>query len=120
LRRAEPTEREQRVAALLALVGLADHAAQRPSELSGGQQQRVALARALAGDPRLLLADEPTGQLDSQTGADVMALLRAVVRSTGVTALVCTHDPAVLEVADRVLEIVDGELHDPTTADVPG
>jgi putative ABC transport system ATP-binding protein len=120
LRRAEPTEREQRVAALLALVGLADHDAQRPSELSGGQQQRVALARALAGDPRLLLADEPTGQLDSQTGAEVMALLRAVVRSTGVTALVCTHDPAVLEVADRVLEIVDGELHDPTTADVPG
>jgi putative ABC transport system ATP-binding protein len=120
LRRAEPTEREQRVAALLALVGLADHDAQRPSELSGGQQQRVALARALAGDPRLLLADEPTGQLDSQTGAEVMALLRAVVRSTGVTALVCTHDPAVLAVADRVLEIVDGELHDPTTADVPG
>jgi putative ABC transport system ATP-binding protein len=120
LRRAEPTEREQRVAALLALVGLADHAAQRPSELSGGQQQRVALARALAGDPRLLLADEPTGQLDSQTGAEVMALLRAVVRSTGVTALVCTHDPAVLAVADRVLEIVDGELHDPTTAGMPG
>lgn len=120
LRRAEPRVREERVAALLALVGLAEHAAQRPAELSGGQQQRVALARALAGDPRLLLADEPTGQLDSQTGAEVMALLRAVVRSVGVTALVCTHDPAMLEVADRVLEIVDGQLRDPAVAEVPG
>ena len=113
LRRAEPREREDQVALLLALVGLQEHAAQRPSELSGGQQQRVALARALAGDPRLLLADEPTGQLDSQTGREVMELLRAVVHSEGVTALVCTHDPAVLESADRVLEIVDGEVREP-------
>ena len=113
LRRTVPSEREDRVALLLALVGLQEHAAQRPTELSGGQQQRVALARALAADPRLLLADEPTGQLDSQTGQEVMELLRAVVHSEGVTALVCTHDPAVLRAADRVLEIVDGEVHEP-------
>jgi len=122
LARTDPVERERRVATLLELVGLADHARQRPGELSGGQQQRVALARALAGEPALLLADEPTGQLDSQTGQEVMALLRAVVRGAGVTAVVCTHDPSVVDVADRVVEIVDGTLHAPTgvLADGPG
>ncbi|MFJ8105297.1 ABC transporter ATP-binding protein [Streptomyces sp. NPDC096132] len=110
LRRAEPREREERVALLLALVGLADHATQRPAELSGGQQQRVAIARALANRPALLLADEPTGQLDAATGLAVMELLRAVVRSEGVTALVATHDPQLLGLADRVLELGDGEV----------
>ncbi|MFC9060447.1 ABC transporter ATP-binding protein [Streptomyces sp. NPDC057074] len=110
LRRAAAREREERVALLLALVGLADHAAQRPGELSGGQQQRVAIARALANNPALLIADEPTGQLDAETGHAVMELLRAVVRSEGVTALVATHDATLLDLADRVLELRDGEI----------
>jgi putative ABC transport system ATP-binding protein len=96
------------VALLLALVGLAGHETQRPAELSGGQQQRVAIARALANRPALLLADEPTGQLDAATGLAVMELLRAVVRSEGVTALVATHDPQLLGLAERVLELSDG------------
>ncbi|WP_447040465.1 ABC transporter ATP-binding protein [Streptomyces sp. DSM 118878] len=110
LRRADPRAREERVALLLALVGLTDHAAQRPGELSGGQQQRVAIARALANEPALLIADEPTGQLDAETGHAVMELLRAVVRSQGVTALVATHDAALLDLADRVLELRDGDI----------
>ncbi|MFI1678553.1 ABC transporter ATP-binding protein [Streptomyces sp. NPDC020607] len=110
LRKTDPRAREERVALLLALVGLADHAAQRPGELSGGQQQRVAVARALANRPALLIADEPTGQLDAETGLAVMELLRAVVRSEGVTALVATHDAALLDLADRVIELRDGEL----------
>ncbi|MFH8519060.1 ABC transporter ATP-binding protein [Streptomyces gelaticus] len=110
LRKADPREREERVALLLSLVGLADHAAQRPGELSGGQQQRVAIARALANRPALLIADEPTGQLDAETGLAVMELLRAVVRSEGVTALVATHDAQLLGLADRVLELSDGHI----------
>jgi putative ABC transport system ATP-binding protein len=110
LRRADPREREERVELLLALVGLADHAAQRPGELSGGQQQRVAIARALANNPSLLVADEPTGQLDAETGHAVMELLRAVVHSEQVTALVATHDATLLDLADRVLELSDGEI----------
>ncbi|MET9355398.1 ABC transporter ATP-binding protein [Streptomyces sp. NPDC006617] len=110
LRRAAPKEREERVELLLSLVGLADHAAQRPGEMSGGQQQRVAIARALANDPALLIADEPTGQLDAETGHSVMELLRAVVRSEQVTALVATHDATLLDLADRVLELRDGEI----------
>jgi putative ABC transport system ATP-binding protein len=110
MRRADPREREERVELLLSLVGLADHAGQRPGELSGGQQQRVAIARALANNPSLLIADEPTGQLDADTGHAVMELLRAVVRSEGVTALVATHDATLLDLADRVLELSDGEI----------
>lgn len=110
LRKADPREREERVSLLLSLVGLADHAAQRPGELSGGQQQRVAIARALANRPALLIADEPTGQLDAETGLAVMELLRAVVRSEGVTALVATHDAQLLGLADRVLELRDGHI----------
>ncbi|MFI5805980.1 ABC transporter ATP-binding protein [Streptomyces sp. NPDC051561] len=112
LRKADPKERDERVALLLSLVGLADHAKQRPGELSGGQQQRVAIARALANRPALLIADEPTGQLDAETGLSVMELLRAVVRSEGVTALVATHDPQLLGLADRVLELRDGHIVD--------
>lgn len=110
LRRADPREREERVELLLSLVGLAAHARQRPGELSGGQQQRVAIARALANDPALLIADEPTGQLDAETGLAVMELLRAVVHSRQVTALVATHDATLLDLADRVLELRDGEI----------
>ena len=103
-------DRERRVELLLQLVGLADAAGQRPPELSGGQQQRVAIARALAGSPQLLIADEPTGQLDSETGLAVMALIRAVVEAEGMTAVVATHDPVMIGLADRVLRLVDGRL----------
>jgi putative ABC transport system ATP-binding protein len=105
-----PKERESRVELMLSIVGLADHARQRPAELSGGEQQRVAIARALAARPSLLLADEPTGQLDRQTGRQIMRLLQAVVESEGVTALVATHDPAILDLADSVLHLVDGKI----------
>jgi putative ABC transport system ATP-binding protein len=106
----EPRARDERVAELLDLVGLAERARHRPHELSGGEQQRVAIARALANRPRLLLADEPTGQLDSETGHRIMALLRSVVQREGITAIVATHDPMMLDVADRVLELHDGRL----------
>ena len=91
---------------------LADHVAQRPTELSGGQQQRVAIARALAASPRLLIADEPTGQLDVETGLAVMALIRAVVEAEGMTAIVSTHDPVMIALADRAVRLVDGRLVD--------
>jgi putative ABC transport system ATP-binding protein len=110
LAKADPRERERRVALLLDLVGLTDHAQQRPGELSGGQQQRVAIARALAASPRLLIADEPTGQLDAETGLAVMGLLRGVVESEGVTAVVATHDPVMMALADRVIRISDGRV----------
>ena len=107
---ADPREREQRVAELLELVGLAGRAHHRPHELSGGEQQRVAIARALANRPRLLLADEPTGQLDSHTGHDVMALIRAIVLREGTSAIVATHDPSLIDLADRVVELRDGRV----------
>ncbi|WP_213450398.1 ABC transporter ATP-binding protein [Rhizomonospora bruguierae] len=113
LTRVPARERERRVALLLELVGLAEHARQRPGELSGGQQQRVAIARALAASPRLLIADEPTGQLDHETGMSVMALLRGVVESEGVTALVSTHDAVMMALADRVIRISDGRIEGP-------
>ncbi|QKW14485.1 ABC transporter ATP-binding protein [Verrucosispora sp. NA02020] len=106
-------QREERVSVLLELVGLGGQATQRPYEMSGGQQQRVAIARALANDPELLIADEPTGQLDSETGRAVMDLLRALVHARGMTALVATHDPTLVEMADRVLVLRDGRLVEP-------
>ncbi|GAA4154771.1 ABC transporter ATP-binding protein [Leifsonia shinshuensis] len=106
----EPMERDARVAELLDRVGLAAHARQRPTELSGGQQQRVGIARALAADPPLLFADEPTGQLDSVTGRQIMDLLVDLVHGGGVAAVVTTHDPLLMARADRVLELHDGRL----------
>jgi putative ABC transport system ATP-binding protein len=106
----EPRAREERIQMLLRVVGLDDHAEQRPNELSGGEQQRVAIARALAGSPQLLIADEPTGQLDSETGLQVMQLLQTVVRAEGITALVATHDAGIVDLADRVLTLEDGKL----------
>jgi putative ABC transport system ATP-binding protein len=108
--RTKPAERDARVAELLSIVGLSEHVKQRPAELSGGQQQRVAIARALATRPQLLLADEPTGQLDSDTGASVIALLRDLVHKSSSAALIATHDPALMEYADRVLRLDDGKL----------
>jgi putative ABC transport system ATP-binding protein len=108
--RADPRERERRVLELLELVGLGGRANHRPHELSGGEQQRVAIARALANRPDLLLADEPTGQLDSQTGRSIMVLLQQLMRSEGVTAIVATHDPMLIDLADRVIDLRDGHV----------
>ena len=115
LRRTAVAEREERVDLLLRMVGLGEHMKQRPGEMSGGQQQRVALARALANSPRVLIADEPTGQLDSETGRAMMRLMRAVVAAENVTALVATHDPLMMELADRVITLGDGKLLSDTT-----
>ncbi|WP_211244163.1 ABC transporter ATP-binding protein [Actinospica robiniae] len=101
-------ERRERVELMLEITGLAEHAAQRPGELSGGQQQRVAIARALAGRPKVLIADEPTGQLDADTARLIMRLLKTVVRSEGISALVATHDLTLLDLADEVLTLQDG------------
>ena len=111
----EPTARARRVQELLAQVGLTERSGHRPHELSGGEQQRVAIARALANRPRLLLADEPTGQLDSETGHRIMQMLRAVIQADGITAVVATHDPRMLDVADDVIELSDGLLTEPPT-----
>ncbi|MEO5535318.1 MAG: ABC transporter ATP-binding protein [Pseudolysinimonas sp.] len=105
-------ERLARTTELLAAVGLADHAAQRPDELSGGQQQRLGIARALANEPKLLIADEPTGQLDSTNAETMMALIAALVHDRGVAAIVSTHDPRMAAYADRTVEIRDGLLTD--------
>jgi putative ABC transport system ATP-binding protein len=106
----EPRVREEKVATMLAIVGLSEHAAQRPNELSGGQQQRVAIARALAGGPQLLIADEPTSQLDLETGRQIMRLILTLVRAEGITALVATHDEALIDLADEVLTLEDGHV----------
>lgn len=110
--RTDGRTRDRRVQELLELVGLGPRAGHRPHELSGGEQQRVAIARALANHPRLLLADEPTGQLDSETGLVIMRLLRSIVRAEGVTAIIATHDPTMLQVADRVVHLRDGQLYE--------
>ncbi|RNE64013.1 ABC transporter ATP-binding protein [Cryobacterium tepidiphilum] len=106
----DAAERDERVAAMLELVGLGEHGAQRPYELSGGQQQRVGLARALIARPSILIADEPTGQLDSATAASVMDLIADLVHSEGVAAIVATHDPLLIRRADRVVELHDGRV----------
>lgn len=103
-------ERQQRTAELLDEVGLAHRAGHLPSELSGGQRQAVALARAIAGRPRLLLADEPTGALDSTSGERALDLLAELRRRHGMTVLIVSHDPAVAEQANRILRLVDGEM----------
>jgi putative ABC transport system ATP-binding protein len=102
-------EAQQKAVAALDAVGLAERAAHRAYELSGGEQQRAALARALVKQPRLLLADEPTGQLDSETALEVVNLLREAAAS-GITVLLATHDAALADAADRVLRMEDGRL----------
>jgi putative ABC transport system ATP-binding protein len=99
-----------RVRAALEQVGLADRARHRPTELSGGQQQRVAIARALVSEPALVLADEPTANLDSHTGHDIIELMRRLNRERGTTFVFSTHDPRIMTAADRVLEISDGRI----------
>jgi putative ABC transport system ATP-binding protein len=110
LRRVEPSERIERARELLRLVDLSDRANHRPQELSGGEQQRVAIARALANEPRLLIADEPTAQLDSQRARTVMGVLRRLVDERGVSVIVATHDPLLIGMGDRIIELHDGAV----------
>jgi putative ABC transport system ATP-binding protein len=103
-------ERTARSAEVLGWVGLSGRAKHRTFELSGGEQQRVAIARSIANRPSLILADEPTGQLDTVTGSNIIALLKALVRQTGITVVIASHDPKVEEAADCVYELFDGKL----------
>lgn len=103
-------EREARIREALEWVGLGRRARHRPYELSGGEQQRVAIARALAAQPQIVLADEPTGQLDSQTGRRILDLLRRLVVERGITLVIVSHDPMVMAEADVVHELRDGKL----------
>jgi putative ABC transport system ATP-binding protein len=103
-------ERQARVLALLDAVGLADHARHRPSELSGGQRQRVAVARALVTRPAIVLADEPTANLDSQTGGTIIDLMKDMNRKDGTTFIFSTHDPKVMAHATAIVRIADGQV----------
>ena len=118
--RLAPAERDERVAEALELVGLGAHREQRPGELSGGQQQRVGIARAIVSRPRILIADEPTGQLDSRTAAQIMDLLVALTHTRGLAAIVSTHDPLLVARADRVIDIHDGRIREPAEPGDPG
>jgi len=102
--------RLERASALLEAVGLTDRADATPAQLSGGQRQRVAVARALAGDPGLILADEPTAALDKQSGLEVVTLLRGLAKDRGVPILLVTHDPRILDIADRIVAMEDGKI----------
>lgn len=108
--KADPEKRRERSRTLLEMVGLSARADHRPDELSGGEQQRVAIARALSNEPRLLLADEPTGQLDSRTGAEIVRVLAELVSTQGIAAFIATHDAAPLAYADQVLRLSDGRI----------
>jgi putative ABC transport system ATP-binding protein len=107
---------------VVATVGLGDRLAHRPSELSGGQQQRVAVARALAAQPKIIFADEPTGNLDSRAGAEILGFMQRAVAELGQTIVMVTHDPVAASYADRVLYLADGrivdEMHAPTAEQV--
>lgn len=105
-------ERRQRVGELLEAVGLSHRAGHRPDALSGGERQRVALARAVMHRPRLILADEPTGSLDSVAGEQVLNLLKELSRAHGIALLLVTHDPATTEICDRTVEMRDGRIRE--------
>jgi putative ABC transport system ATP-binding protein len=110
LTRVPASQRKKRVDALLAAVGLADKSHHRPGQLSGGQRQRVAIARALASAPKLVLADEPTANLDSGTGASIIALMRKMQQEQGVSFVISSHDPQMLAEADDAVKIHDGRI----------
>jgi putative ABC transport system ATP-binding protein len=103
-------QRTEKSKSLLALVGLGDRLKHRPGELSAGQQQRVAIARALANDPAIVLADEPTGNLDLQTGHDIINLLKKLNQERNVTIIAATHDLKMIDVSDKILTIRDGKI----------
>ena len=105
-----PQQRHTRALTLLDRVGLGDRMTHKPVELSGGQQQRVAIARALANNPRLVLADEPTGNLDTQTGREVLSLLVTLNREEGRTIVIVTHDPSITQFATRTIHLLDGKI----------
>jgi len=104
---------------IVEVVGLGDRLKHRPSELSGGQQQRVAVARALAGNPQLIFADEPTGNLDSRTGGDILGFMRYAVDMFGQTIVMVTHDPTAAGYADEVLFLADGRIVDSMSNPTP-
>jgi putative ABC transport system ATP-binding protein len=110
--RVPPAARSERARSLLELVGLGDRVDHKPTELSGGEQQRVAIARALANDPLMILADEPTGNLDSHTGAEVMGILAELNREHGRSIVVVSHDPALLDFTNRCVHLLDGKITD--------
>jgi len=103
-----PTERRQRVMELLEAVDMVDHSHHRPDQLSGGQQQRVAVARALSTDPMMVLADEPTANLDTENGEQVMGIMQKLNQETGTTFIFATHDPRVIKYAKRIVTLQDG------------
>ena len=103
-----PAERKKRVTELLEAIGMSDRADHRPDQLSGGQQQRVAVARALATNPKMILADEPTANLDTANGQQVMEIMKKLNKETGVTFVFATHDPRVIKYANRVVTLQDG------------
>ena len=109
-------ERRARAGELLERVRLSHRLGNLPSQLSGGEQQRVAIARALANRPRVLLADEPTGNLDTATGGEIVALIRALSADEGLTVVLVTHDRAVAAAADRLVGVRDGRLLEPLAA----
>jgi putative ABC transport system ATP-binding protein len=106
----ERTERRERSRSALEAVGLAERTAHTPTELSGGQQQRVAIARALVNDPAIILADEPTGNLDSKAGSEVMEILQGLNRERGITVILVTHDSAIARYTQRVVHLYDGRV----------
>ena len=108
-------QRRKKALELLALVEMADKAKKRPPELSGGERQRVAIARALSNDPPIVLADEPTGNLDSKAGQHVLEVLRSIQRQRGVTLVMVTHDPSIAGAADRIVRMLDGRIVDGAT-----
>ena len=110
--RVERGERVRRAEAALEAVGLSGRLRHRPFELSGGQKQRVAIARAMVTEPKILLADEPTGALDSETGAQVMEMFREINRERGTTVIIVTHDPRIGESTKRCIQIFDGQIQD--------
>ncbi len=110
LRGDDPTERREKAMTTLSEVGLSGKENRRPAELSGGEQQRVAVARAITGEPALVLADEPTANLDSTTGTELIALMRRLNQEKGITFIFATHDPKVMDAADRVVKMVDGKI----------
>lgn len=119
LRRVPKPQRRRKVDALFAQLGIDGLQRRKPNDLSGGQQQRVAIARAMAAEPAVILADEPTANLDSQTAEDLLELMRQLNRDNGVTFIFSSHDPLVISRARRVVQLKDGRLHSDSSPAVP-